>query len=267
MDHPETVYKLPSELREISGIAWVGANRLACIQDEAGKIFYYNLKRGDVRGRQTFEANHDYEGIAVAGDTLFVLKSDGTIFKINTATEDSLITERIETHLKKADNTEGICYDSAYSRLLVVCKGIYGKKINRHTVRIYAYSLSDGTLSADPVYAIPLGGIFDYISQNKIQADARETFKEENSDKPVSFFEASDIAVSPVDSNIYVLASVGKKILVIDHQGNIRNVAALAPELFTQPEGITFAPDGTMYISDEGKNHKGNIMEFPVQKQ
>src|SRR5690606_25987587 len=36
-------WEMPKELDEISGIAWVGENQIACVQDEDGIIFIYDL--------------------------------------------------------------------------------------------------------------------------------------------------------------------------------------------------------------------------------
>ena len=41
-------WQLPKELDEVSGIDWVGDNKLACIQDEDGIIFIFNLETSKV---------------------------------------------------------------------------------------------------------------------------------------------------------------------------------------------------------------------------
>ena len=37
-------YVLEKELREISGLSYYGKNQLACIQDEKGEVYIYDLK-------------------------------------------------------------------------------------------------------------------------------------------------------------------------------------------------------------------------------
>jgi len=61
---------------------------------------------------------------------------------------------------------------------------------------------------------------------------------------------------------MYLLAAEGARLLVLDRMGIIRTVARLDPKTFRQPEGICFAPDGTLFIASEGKDGKGYILKF-----
>ena len=56
----------------------------------------------------------------------------------------------------------------------------------------------------------------------------------------------------PISGNLYVLASVGKTLVVIDHHNQIMHVELLDPMQFPQPEGICFDPQGNLFISSEG---------------
>jgi uncharacterized protein YjiK len=38
------------------------------------------------------------------------------------------------------------------------------------------------------------------------------------------------------------------------HDGVLKQFQLMNKDLFLQPEGLCFAPDGTLYISSEGKN-------------
>ena len=45
-------------------------------------------------------------------------------------------------------------------------------------------------------------------------------------------------------------------------KGVIINIVELDKRIFNQPEGICFSENGDMFISNEGKNGKANILRF-----
>ena len=59
-----------------------------------------------------------------------------------------------------------------------------------------------------------------------------------------------------------MISSVGKLLTIMDREGLILGVQALDPNLFRQPEGICFSPEGDLYISNEGKGGKGYVLKF-----
>ena len=75
-------WKLPDILEEVSAIAWIEKDRVACVQDEEGSIFIYNLKTSQLEEEIPFGKEGDYEGIATIKGDAYVLRSDGVIFKI-----------------------------------------------------------------------------------------------------------------------------------------------------------------------------------------
>ena len=58
-------WDLPAVLDEISGIAWMGEHRIACVQDEDGIIFIYNLQTSKIEDKIEFSSGADFEGITV----------------------------------------------------------------------------------------------------------------------------------------------------------------------------------------------------------
>lgn len=75
-------------------------------------------------------------------------------------------------------------------------------------------------------------------------------------------FKPSGIAVHPKSNDIYIIGSVGKMMVVLNHTGEIKNLIPLNPKIFWQPEGICFSPDGDLYISSEGRGKAGYILKF-----
>ena len=51
---------------------------------------------------------------------------------------------------------------------------------------------------------------------------------------------------------------------MMDNSGNIKKLIELGKE-FSQPEGITFSPQGEIFISNEGGQEPGNILKVEVK--
>jgi hypothetical protein len=80
LNKPEK-YKMPDDLLEISGISFAGGNAATfyAIQDEEGKLFYGKL--GAERVSHTKFGKHgDYEDVAISGNLVTVLKSNGKLY-------------------------------------------------------------------------------------------------------------------------------------------------------------------------------------------
>ncbi len=75
-------WELPSDLKEVSGIAYIKDIKLACVQDEIGKIFIYNTDSKKVEKEIEFAGVGDYEGITVVNTTAYIIRADGNIFEV-----------------------------------------------------------------------------------------------------------------------------------------------------------------------------------------
>jgi uncharacterized protein YjiK len=54
-------------------------------------------------------------------------------------------------------------------------------------------------------------------------------------------------------------------LLAMDNSGNIKKLYHLGKN-FAQPEGITFSPQGEIFISNEGAKQPGNIMKIELKE-
>jgi hypothetical protein len=79
---------------------------------------------------------------------------------------------------------------------------------------------------------------------------------------PGAEFKPSAAAINPVTGKLFIVASVGKLLVIADKNGNVENAFRLDPKLFNQPEGMTFAPNGDLYISNEGGDGVATILKF-----
>lgn len=238
-------WDVPQVLQEISDISYVGKNRFACIQDEDGKIFIYNTNSGKIEKEIPFAKDGDYEGIAIVAQDAYVLRSDGQIFQVRNYNEPNPTIVEYKTHLTSKHDTEGICYDQKNNRLLVVIKGSESQSDDYKG--IYSFDLRHFNMAEQPVLKINL--------QDKI-------FENVKGKKKNSRIQPSAIAIHPKTGDIYILEGAKPKLLIMDSTGKIKALKQLDNSDFKQPEGISFSPEGTLYISNEGRKEPGNILRL-----
>ena len=229
---------MPAELAEISGLTVLSNGNLGAVQDEDGLLFEIEASTGRVVSAEEFRTDGDYEGVEVTPDALWVLKSNGTLYEVR-RTDEGLRSEAIETDLSGRNDAEGLGYDAAGNRLLIALKEHPGKGLG--DVRaVFAFDLATRTLSAAPAYVLDRAVI----------------------DTETETFKPSALAVRPGTGEVYILSSVKKALLVLDPDGTIRAAVSLPVAFYPQPEGIAFAPNGTLYISNEGAGGSATILRF-----
>jgi len=234
-DKPDKKMTLPKSLREISGLSFYKDNQLACVNDEEGKVFFYDFAEEEIVGKIDFSKAGDYEGIEIVGNIIYVLKSDGKIKVFDIEGEEK---NDIDCRNANVIEYEGLGYDSQTNSLLLATKEHIKEKDEQKV--IYSYDLRRGIFSDRVIIT--------------------ETMVKGNNGKVD--FRPSGIAVHPLNGDIYIIASQGKKLLVLTNQGIKKDLVELNDKLFRQPEGICFAPSGDLYISSEGENKKGYILKF-----
>ncbi|QHT71061.1 hypothetical protein GXP67_32625 [Rhodocytophaga rosea] len=251
LNSPDDKMFLPYEIEEISGLSYLSEDKLLAIQDEQAIIYTIDMKEEKIASEQKFGKNGDYEGVEVVGEFIFAVRSDGTIYKTSIQATDESATEVFDTPLSHKNDVEGLAYDVANNRLLLACKGISGIKNDIPGSRaIYAFNLSDNTLAEEPVFLLKI----DQVNAALGNSDTKDHFR------------PSGIAVHPVTGQIYIIASVGKVLIVLNKNGSIDTVTQLASAEFKQPEGICFSPNGDMFISNEGKGGRSTILRFNYAK-
>lgn len=246
--NPTERYALPKALREVSGLSYYKPGKLAMIQDELAVVFIYDLKRKSVTDEHVFGGKGDYEGVEFVDGTLYMLRSDGELYHFKPTDGLKILGGGVDIHhikieLAGKNDVEGLGYDPKLNALLLATKDPSAKVQpgGGNDKPIYFYDLKRATLWRGPVL------------RQAVLADMA-------GDKPTEPVKPSGIAVHPKTGDYYVLAANGHRLVVMDRNGKLRSSAALDPELMPQPEGICFAPDGTLYIASEGK--KGVLLQF-----
>jgi len=241
-------WELPSLLREVSGIEYLGDNRFACIQDELGTIFIYNTASGKIEKEIPFGGPGDFEGIAIDGNTAYAVQSDGKIYEVQDYQGAKPIVKQYATSLTAKHNVEGLTYDKNDNRLLLAIKG---EEPNTRAYKgVYAFDIKSKQLAVDPVVKINLADpIFGNLKEKKRK----------------STFQPSEIEIHPVTNDIYILQGTDPKLLVMDAKGNKKNLYTMERAAFPQAEGLAFTSNGELFISNEGKSGVATIVRVVVE--
>jgi len=239
-------WDLPALLKEVSGIAYMDDRRFACIQDEAGTVYIYNISTGKIEKEIPFTGVGDFEDVVLIGTTAYIVRSDGKLFEVDINSGRNSVKE-YTTSLTAKHNVEGLCFDKKNNRLLMAIKDEEPGKVDYKG--IYAFNLEQKKFIKEPVYKINLDNDVLTSSGGKKQKGI----------KP------SAIGIHPVSGDIYITDGPRSRLLVMDDAGNPKMIYELGKE-FEQPEGIAFSPEGEIFISNEGTKQPPNITRIEIKQ-
>jgi hypothetical protein len=250
---PDMTIIVPPVLREISGIAQVDSISVACVQDENGIVFMFDMMKNEIKHQFFFSSVGDYEGIARADSSLYVLRSDGVLFEILNYESSGYADKILSIDIPPAEY-EGLCYDQQNDRLLIVPKSNPGKG-SRYKKKhpVYEFNLHSEMPPGEPVFEFDLQAINKFAVDNNII--------EKEGDNKIRF-KPSAIGIHPLTKKLYVLSAEERMLFVFDMNGTIEYIEKLNPEIFNMPEGISFFSNGDMLISNEGRINPPTILRF-----
>ena len=263
LDSPDEVHLMPSELGEISGLAKINDHELFCVEDEHANVYRYNFSNKEITKSKAFSDKGDFEGVEMVDRHVYVLKSNGDLYRLTMDSSQFLKGDgslKLSTKLPEKCDAEGLCYDSISRRLLIACKGKAGKgKSFKGKKAIYGFDIKSMKPQKEPVYLIDV---------NEVREMRKATNAYTLYERFTSFgggnktFNPSAIAVHPTEQRLYVLSSVGRTLCILNMDGDLDRVIKLNSSVFKQPEGIAFDSKGTLYISNEARGGKANISVF-----
>ena len=234
--------KLPEELSEISGLAYLDIDHIIAHNDEEGIVYKIKRTSGEVvnkfvLGDKVFKK--DFEGIALVEDTLYLVTSNGVLYKYpGFAANNFTEFEKIKTGLKTENNVEGLCYDEDTQSLLLACKDKPGK-VYKGNKAVYSFNLENMMLETKPRFLISLRKLRDKYD--------------------IKDFSPSGIEIHPTSGNFFIISANNNSLIEITPDGKILAAVKLYKKYHKQPEGITILPDGSLIIADEGNGSKGYI--------
>lgn len=255
--------RLAEILTEISGLSHFNDSILVAVQDEQGIVFHIHKETGEITKRDHFQKSGDFEGIEHIGKDLWIIESTGHLYHIS---EDRKF-KKTKTFLEARNNAEGLTYDPLNNQLLIICKGKALKRKENHSIKaIYAYDLEKQELKKEPHLKIHLDSIYQHIHHSGMGKAGLRLLRFLNRSNKDLRFKPSGIAIHPKDGHYYILGAVGKLLVVLSKEGDLKSVVRLRESLFPQAEGICFSEDGDLYIASEGDKEDSFIVEFKPNK-
>ncbi len=245
--HPKVI-KLNKSLVEISGIDYYPKDSTVfAIIDEDGVFSKIYLDKNAEVKNWKYDKKRDYEDVLRIDSTFYILISNGDIETLNFK-DDSTISNTIKYpgSDKKVNEFESLYYDKAKRHLIMVCKEC--KEDPKGQLSVWAFSIDSLSYTPD-AFTINVKDIADKAGVKKVE------------------FKPSATAINPVTNEVYIISSIAKLLVVTDFKGTVLNVVNLDPDLFKQPEGLTFTPAGDMLISNEwAEEGSANILFFKRKK-
>jgi uncharacterized protein YjiK len=229
---------LLSNLEEISGIAFIPDHDslLMAVNDEEGKMYSININEPKLRREPIkFAKAGDYEDIAFAGAKWQVLQSNGAIHSVEL--ENTLVDDAVSRKILPKGEYEGMA--SVDDKLVVICKECPDNKETEAT--IYTINTSNDSLVVEKSQVI-----------NFVETGNKKNKK----------FQASALARHPITGEWFILSHLKCSLAITDEHFNLKKIISLRRSQFTQPEGIAFAPNGDLLISNEGDGASGYILRF-----
>src|ERR1700748_871753 len=216
-------YEMKKSLEEISGIAFYpgSAATMLAIQDEDGKLYYWN--NGDPQSLQhlTFGEHGDYEDLGISKNTVVVMRSDGVLFTMSLAEVKAGELKSVQKwkDLIPDGEYESLFVDANNEKMIILCKNCSVDKKNGSSVSGFELQLNaDGSPVLKNKFAINTEGIkkFKPAWQGPLKPSA--------------------LTYNNRTNEWFILASVNKMLLVTDSNWNIKQVVSLSSSLFPQPE-------------------------------
>ena len=238
---PAEELRLPPSLREVSGLAFYGS-RLLSHNDEDGFLVEVNREDGSVTHWTHLGPDRvrgDFEGVATRGDTLYMITSGGTLVSFREADGDQPVPYRtILTEAGDICEVEGLTAGPT-TELWAVCKENYDAAL-KDGLRILTLDASGEGGPARPTLeltAAQLGSV------------------------GIEDLRPSGIEVTP-SGHTLILSARNRMILELDPGGRPVAWVQLSRSRHKQAEGIALAPDGSLWIADEGGRGRGRLTRY-----
>lgn len=229
---PVARWIMPEELNEISGLALTPDGRLLAHDDEIGKVYEIDPRRGEIlKSFMLGNGPHaDFEAIAIAGNDIYLLASKGLLFRFREGANGASVPYTVhDTHLGKECELEGAVFEPDSAWLVLPCKTVHVKHLRDQLV-LFRWRIGASDSTAVSMLTVPLDQV---IGNNK--------WKE---------FRPSDITIDPVTGHYVMVSALEKGFVEMTPEGQVVRSQPL-PGNHHQAEGIAISKDSILMVSDE----------------
>ena len=247
MRRPDKII-LDKKLSEISGIFYLTKEKkLIAIADDKKKIYSLttNGEAGDYFDPELPSA--DFEDVVRVDSTIYTLISDGTVIATDKM-DSGLVTTNYRFPSTDKNDFETLYYEPEAKGLIILCKSCESEK-GKNERTAYRFDPASKTFDTKPYYIISSKAVKDILKDGKVE------------------FKPSAAAIHPIENKLYILSSAGQLLVVADRKGVVQGAYRLNPNFYPQAEGIAFAENGDMFISNEAKLGKPTLLKLNYKIQ
>jgi uncharacterized protein YjiK len=240
---PDVQWRLPDELREISGLAVSADGRLFGHDDERAIIYEIDAAEGRVLKAFTMGdvvQRGDFEGLAItdAGD-FWIVTSEGRLLRFREAENGGHAPfEVFDSGLFDTCEVEGLAFLAADESLILACKRNQARSM-RDTILLYTWR--PGAAAATPWVSLPEAQIAQMAG--------------------VRSFRPSSVEVDRASSRIILLSADDNAVAELSQSGELIAARALGRQ-HVQAEGVAVV-QGSLVIADEGAGQRALLSRYP----
>ena len=235
-------WKLPEKLREISGLAVTADQRLLAVTDEEAIVYELDVTRGGLvkafaLGEPT--VRDDFEGIAVLGETVWLMNSDGDLYASGEGVDGERMSfKKYRFPFKDDCELEGLTADAQNDTLIMVCKDAKRQKDRL----IFEWS-EDGVKRK---YRLPESEMADSVGSKRVHP--------------------SGIVIDPESGALMIVAARENSVFSVSRTGEFLGlVLALDARRHQQAEGLALTADGAMLVADEAVDGPAMLTRYDKQ--
>ncbi|MBC7767625.1 MAG: SdiA-regulated domain-containing protein [Phycisphaerales bacterium] len=243
---PARQWRLPDQLREISGLAVSPDGRLFGHDDERAVIYEIDAREGAlVKAFALGDVQRgDFEGLAItpSGD-FWLTTSQGQLHRFREGADGARVAiETFDAGLRNVCEIEGLAYLAAEESLILACKRNEARGM-RDTVSLYAWRGGDNI--ARPWRQLPESELTNAAG--------------------VEHFRPSSLDIDPRSGRLILLSARDGALAELSADG-VLSARALGPQ-HTQAEGAAVLADGSLAIADEAVDGRALLSIYEGVRQ